>query len=188
MMYSTIKKKLSLLFTLFILISLVCASTVFGQIVLDTEVFFQLNANYVELNYNESFDFDVKVKGLSSCDVIWSLDDDRYLTVDSNGLVKVKDNISENELGEYVVTLTARSTVGNYYDTATIFLDNTPSGAPSLMPNRIELKLEKIDNIKNYIWIGNRLDMKLKEIDSINNYIWFSKRLENKLREIDFMY
>jgi len=187
-MYSTIKEKLSLLFTLFILISLVCASTVFGQISLDTEVFFQLNENFVELNYNESFDFDVKIKGLSSCDVIWSLDDDSYLTVDSNGLVKVKDNISKDEYGEYVVTLTARSTVGNYYDTATIFLDNTPSGAPELMPRRLELKLEKIDAINNYIWIGNRLDMKLKEIDSIDNYIWFSERLEKKLRKIDSMY
>lgn len=188
MMYSTIKEKLSLLLTLFVLFSLVCASSVFGQIQLDTEVFFQLNADFVELNYNESFDFDVKVKGLSSCDVIWSLDDDRYLTVNDKGLVKVKDNISKDEYGEYVVTLTARSTVGNYYDTATIYLDNTPSGAPELMPKRLELKLEKIDAINSYIWIGNRLDMKLKEIDLIDNFVWFSDRLEKKLKEIDSMY
>jgi len=187
-MYSTIKEKLSLLFTLFILISLICASTIFGQVVYDTEVFFQLNANYVELNYNESFDFDVKIKGLSSTDVIWSLDDDRYLTVNDKGIVKVKENISKDEFGEYVVTLTARSTVGNFYDTATIFLDNTPSGAPELMPIRVEIKLEQIDAINNYIWVGDRIDMKLKEIDLIDNFRWFDDRLEKKLREIDSMY
>ncbi len=135
MMRNTIKEKLSLLLTLFVIFGMVFAGTVYAATEPDTEVSFQINASYVELTYNESFDFNVKVKGLSCCDVTWFLDDDRYLTVDKNGVVKVKDDFAGSGYGDQLITLTAKSTVGAFYDTATIMLSEPPKGAILFNPN-----------------------------------------------------
>jgi len=123
------KVKNSLFITCFLILSLIFAASVYGLQTSDTEVFFQLNTNYVELTYGDSFNFDVKVKGLSCCDVLWTLDDDRYLSVSSEGIVRVKNDIASSGYGEEIITLTATSVLGNYSDTAKILLSEPPRSA-----------------------------------------------------------
>ncbi|MCH4888535.1 hypothetical protein EZV73_13160 [Acidaminobacter sp. JC074] len=123
------KIRKNLFITYFLILSLIFAASVYGLQVSDTEVFFQMNTSYVELTYGESFNFDVKVKGLSCCDVYWTLDDDRYLSVSSEGIVKVKDDIAGSGYGEKVVTLTATSVLGDYSDEAKILLIEPPKSA-----------------------------------------------------------
>lgn len=81
------------------------------------------------------FQFTLKVKGVAISDCTWSLSDDTYLTVDNNGLVKLKDDIS-NKIDITSVTLTVRNASTSASDTALIFIETSPPlGAVTITNN-----------------------------------------------------
>ena len=116
------------LLTLTLILVFVFSLTVSGS----DDVYLIMNAEFVELTYNESFDFNVKVKGLSCCAVTWHLDDEEYLSVDNNGIVSVKDNIVDSGLGEETYTITAYSVMGDYSVSAKILVSEPPKGAVNI--------------------------------------------------------
>lgn len=104
-------------------------------IIITNKVSLELDTEAVVLDYgidadpNYSFyDFNATVVGADRKDIVWSLDDDRYVQVDSNGLVSVKEDAPDG-LGDFSVVLKAQSVVGGAVDYADIlFVEKTPLG------------------------------------------------------------
>lgn len=105
------------------------------EIIITNRVAIKLNTDAVILDYGvdadpnyTSYDFQATVSGASKSDVVWSLDNNDYVTVDSNGLVSIKENIPTN-LGDFSIKLKAQSVVGGVTEFADIlFVEKTPLG------------------------------------------------------------
>lgn len=77
----------------------------------------------------KSYDFRATVSGADKGDVVWSLDDDRYVSVDPKGLVTVKDDLPDG-LGDFSVRLKVQSVIGGAVAEADIlFIEKTPLGS-----------------------------------------------------------
>jgi hypothetical protein len=95
-----------------------------------------LDIDAITLDYGEtadpeftSYDFTETVTGTANTAVTWSLDDDTFVEVDENGVVRVKDEVPQGT-GDITVELTVTTVVGGATDTATIlFEEQTPLGA-----------------------------------------------------------
>ncbi|MBI9014119.1 MAG: S8 family serine peptidase [Clostridiales bacterium] len=105
------------------------------EVVLPSEVKIHLDQNFVAVLYGLSADelsksylFLATVTGTNKKDVIWSISDERYATVDKNGRVTSKDDVP-NGTGSITVTVTATTVVGGVSASATvIFIEKTPLG------------------------------------------------------------
>lgn len=124
----------------FLLLILLFSLPIFGiSIAQDTffndaeEVTIQLNESFIELEPGESFKFKATVTGLSSCKVVYSIDNDEYITLSPDGTVTVKENISN--FGEQTITLTAESTLVSIKATASILLNEAPQAAIRINTN-----------------------------------------------------
>ncbi len=101
-----------------------------------TTVKVSLDTDAVTLDYGEtadpeftSYDFTETVTGTTNKGVSWELSDDTFVTVDDNGVITAKADVPL-DTGDFTVTLTVRTDVGNATDTATIlFEEQTPLGA-----------------------------------------------------------
>lgn len=105
-------------------------------ILVTSRVNISLDTDAIVLDYGVDADpnftsylFQATVSGASKNDVFWSLDDDTYVSVDSNGLVSVREDTPEG-LGDFSVKLKAQSVVGGMVAEADIlFVERTPLGS-----------------------------------------------------------
>ena len=104
-------------------------------IIITSSVSINLNTDAIVLDYGvdadpnfTSYDFQATVRGASKNDVIWSVDDNQYVTVDANGVVTTKEDVPDG-VGDFSVKLKAQSVVGGAVDYADIlFVEKTPLG------------------------------------------------------------
>lgn len=105
------------------------------KIIITNRVTISLNTDAVVLDYGldadpnfTTYDFQATVRGASKNDVVWSVDNESFVTVDVNGLVSVKEDLPSN-VGDFSVKLKVQSVVGGVTAYADIlFVEKTPLG------------------------------------------------------------
>jgi len=99
------------------------------------DVGLRLNTDIVALHYgaladeqNKSYSFLASVTGTDVKEVIWSVDDERYVTVDEFGRVTTKNDVPIGT-GDIIVNVKATTVVGGVSASAmVIFVERTPLG------------------------------------------------------------
>ena len=107
-----------------------------SPVIITNTVNIRLDTDAVVLDYGvdadsefTSHNFNATVSGTSKKDVIWTLDDNHFVTIDEYGVVRVKEDIPDGT-GDFSVTLKVQSVVGGAVATADIlFLEKTPLGS-----------------------------------------------------------
>jgi len=103
--------------------------------IITNKVTLSLDTDAIVLDYGvdaeekyKTYNFQSTVRGADKDDVVWTLDNDKYVSVDNLGNVSIKDDVPPG-LGDFSVKLKAQSVVGGAVAYADIlFVEKTPLG------------------------------------------------------------